>query len=215
MWLWTRRRSRILTAAKFGRSSVTFGRMLAKYGAFWLNAIEKIVLPITGIRVVVAQRDASWLMALILPIGNLVHHLDPVAERIPGVEPLEPTRVVALRPVDVEPDRLQPLSQRLQFDRAVDGERGMGALGGTHLDLDAEMDLRTTLAAQPRAAALRELGRLVDLGHAEAVAVEAAPGLLAARRDGDLDVVEPHARTAFRVPTTKIRRNGSTTWPSR
>ena len=45
MWLWTRRRLVITSSARLGSITVNRGRIVAKYGAFWLKASEKIRSP--------------------------------------------------------------------------------------------------------------------------------------------------------------------------
>src|SRR4051812_27984863 len=156
-------------------------------------------------------------MALTLLIGNLVHHLDPVPERVLGVEPLEAALachcVVAMGPVDRVAEPLEPGRERLQLGGALDRQRGVRPLERAVVPLDTEVDLGAALAAEPGAPASGELGRLLDLGEAQAVAVEPPAVLLAAGRDAHLDVVQPHRCPSVLRATAKTRRNGSTTCP--
>jgi hypothetical protein len=123
------------------------------------------------------------------------------------VEALVPRERVPLAPVDLEAQVDQPGRDGLELRDVVEHERGVRLAGGGERVLHAEVDLGGS-RPEPRATARLQVGGLLDLGHAEAVAVEAAGEVLAARRAGDLDVVESHAGTRA---TTKIRRNGSTT----
>ena len=89
------------------------------------------------------------------------------------------------------------------------------------LDADVQLGRDRALVVvrpEPAAAAGDQVGRLVDLGHAEPVGVEPARDVLTAGRAGDLDVVQPHGAgtgvaSGLRA-TTKIRRNGRITRPA-
>ena len=93
--------------------------------------------------------------------------------------------------------------------------RGLGASGDRHeyaIEREFEDVAAVAVRTEPRPAARPQVRGLLDLDHAEPVGVEGSRGVLAARRTGDLDVVQgDHADTC---PTTKMRRNGSTTRPS-
>ena len=66
MWLWTARRFGITSSAWLGRMSTKRGRIVAKYGAFRVNAIEKIRFP-WGRRLAFCQRSSTAGMAGTLP----------------------------------------------------------------------------------------------------------------------------------------------------
>jgi hypothetical protein len=66
----------------------------------------------------------------------------------------------------------------------------MGLAGGAELLLHTEVDLGVA-APEPATATRPEVIRLRHLLEADELAVEAASVVLAARRHGELDVVEP------------------------
>src|SRR5580765_7587017 len=110
------------------------------------------------------------------------HELQAIAERITRVEPLEPLRVVPLRPVDGETGLVEPFCSALELGDSLDLECRVCSLRRSRVGLDTEVDLRLAVA-EPDAAAARELGRLLDLGHAEGIAIEPPALVLAALRD--------------------------------
>jgi hypothetical protein len=134
--------------------------------------------------------------------------------RVPDVEAPVARERVTLAPVDVTTGGRDRARDRVEI---LDDERRMGLAGGDERVLHADVELCADRAPhvvrpEPGAAASTQVLGLLDLGEAQAVGVEAPTGVLAARRTGDLDVVEgDHATLA----TAKTRRNGSTTRPSR
>jgi hypothetical protein len=110
---------------------------------------------------------------------------------------------------------LQPFPGRVEGGGVVEEQRGVRLAGRTegllhaHVHLDAHV-AEGVVGTEPRASATRQGRGLGDLGQAEAHGPEAARGVLAPGRAGDLHVVEPHAAPPTRA-TTKIRRNGRTT----
>ena len=71
---------------------------------------------------------------------------------------------------------------------AIDYERGMGALGGSEIGLDTEMQIYGA-SEEPEAFAFGHLRRLFDFGEAEDAGVEGSGAILALDGYGDLDVV--------------------------
>ena len=150
-----------------------------------------------------------------------LQHLDPVAVRIAHVEAPVAVERLLLAPVDLAADRADRVGGGLEV---VDDERRMGLAGRHERLLDPDVQLRgdgavLAVRTEPGAAAALEVGGLLDLGQPEPVDVEAAgasspPGGQATwtwwsrDRHGALVPGETCA-------TTKTRRNGSTTRPSR
>src|SRR5215211_4090416 len=112
---------------------------------------------------------------------------EPVAERVGGKE-------AAHARDGVVPERrvtgsLKPRRERVDVG---DDDARMRLAGRPELRLDAEMDLDGA-AADPDAAALRELGRFLKLHHAKNVDVEDPALRLRTRRNRNLHMVEaPH-----------------------
>lgn len=80
--------------------------------------------------------------------------------------------------------------QRLaKFVEVGGDEGGVSFLGGAEIGFDADVELLGA-AFEPTAAAGAERLGLFDFGHAEEGAVEFAGGRFAARRSGDLEVIE-------------------------
>ena len=113
--------------------------------------------------------------------------LEPVAERIVGIEPLDAwDRVVGVR--------FDALLTELSGKRGeiLDGESGVRFARRDEILLDTHVQLERA-DPEPPAAARRELGRLRQLLEAEQPAVERARSVLATGRRRDLDVIEFHA----------------------
>ena len=112
-----------------------------------------------------------------LPTGSLVWK-----RRRPGM---------ASSHVDGRPGGLDRVSEPVEPTGRRHGQSGVRLAGRGEALLDADVDLGRA-RAEPRAPTGAQPLRLVDLGHAEHAAVERAHGVLAARRTGHLDVVQPH-----------------------
>jgi len=67
-------------------------------------------------------------------------------------------------------------------------ERGMGFWGRTKILFHAQMDLHVA-AGKPASATLRQLCWLLQLGHAQQIAVEGARGILLVRGHRELNVI--------------------------
>ena len=83
-----------------------------------------------------------------------------------------------------------------------DGDAGVGLAGRDEAVLDAHVDLGEPARNQAPPRARRRSG-LVDLGHAEDADVEAAHGVLTARRAGHLDVVQEHLHARQSILTSR------------
>jgi hypothetical protein len=133
---------------------------------------------------------------------------------VEGVEAGEAGERVALAVVDVEAELAQPARSLVEVGHH-EGRVGLPRRRVRLLDADVQLGgdgAGVGVRPEPAAAARRELGGLLDLGHAQSVGVEAASRVLAPGRTGDLHVVQPHDSALW--ATTKIRRNGRMTRPA-
>ena len=136
-----------------------------------------------------------------------------------GVQPQVAREGRALAVVHLEAEGTEARRQGVELRRRVEHEGRVRLAGGRERVLDAHVDLGSDRAGgvvrpEPRTAAGPEVRGLLDLGHPQAVAVEAPRGVLGSGGHRDLDVVEPHRSPSATRATAKIRRKGSTTpWP--
>ena len=133
-----------------------------------------------------------------------MHDLDPVTERVVGVKPLEAFCVVPLRPVDVVAQCFEMGTKPFEFRGRVDLDGWMRLATGNGL-FDAEMDFGAAYVLEPDSSARGELTWLCDLPEAETVHVEVSRLIFAARRAGNLNVVNLHRRRLTSPPRARRR----------
>src|SRR5689334_16419087 len=108
--------------------------------------------------------------------------LHPIPVAVEGVEPEVAREGLALAGVDVVPEAGQSVREGVELLDGLHEQRRVRLAGRGERVLHADMDLRPARVAHPQSAAGLEVVRLLDLGHAEPLDVEAAGDLLAADR---------------------------------
>jgi hypothetical protein len=133
--------------------------------------------------------------------------LEPVPERVPGVEPLASWERLILPGLDTRSNKSLPENVQI-----VDLERRMRLLGRVEVGFDSDMQLILP-EFEPDPASAGKVRRLRNLSHPDNLAEEPAGRVFRARRGRDLDVME--ANDASRHIERHRHRLILLAWPRR